>query len=109
MKTDPKLKQYQYYARLKYPRKTAPRASTVVCQTAKMEEEVPSSRNLTSHVSFHTNTILQRRTPTSTPQSSPLICQTLRAPLPKSHFNQLKQQPSFSSSEEADGDYFKNF
>ncbi|KAM3135137.1 hypothetical protein pb186bvf_012783 [Paramecium bursaria] len=111
MKTDPKAKHDRFYSKVK--RKTQ-RASTTQVQQSKNELfNTPVIKPIQGgQVQIEFNSILCRRTPGSTPQSSPLVQQEnikIKSQQRKSIFNQLRKDSNSSNGSLDDAtDYFKN-
>ncbi|CAD8059370.1 unnamed protein product [Paramecium sonneborni] len=106
MKTDPLEKQEQFYIK---PKRRVNKSSTMSFNTTSnndVNDNKESTRNTIQQMSIEMNSIKQRRTPNTTPQSSPLITKNLekQEPLKKqrmSIFQKMKgQSQAFSSSDE---------
>ncbi|CAK58507.1 unnamed protein product (macronuclear) [Paramecium tetraurelia] len=107
MKTDPLEKQEKFY---KKPKRRFNKSSTMTFDTIPNNNEESDNKEDTQlcirQMSIEMNSIKQRRTPNSTPQSSPLITkiQEKQVPLKQqkmSIFQKMKgQQQAFSSDEE---------
>ncbi|CAD8056385.1 unnamed protein product [Paramecium sonneborni] len=106
MKTDPLENQERFY---KKPKRRVNKSSTMSFNTIQNNEEndnKESTGNTVQQMSIEMNSIKQRRTPNTTPQSSPLIMKNLvqqESPQKQrmSIFQKMKnQQQPFSSDEE---------
>ncbi|CAD8141580.1 unnamed protein product [Paramecium pentaurelia] len=106
MKTDPLEKQEKFY---KKPKRRVNKSSTMQFHTTTNNEDndnMETNRQAIQQMSIEMNSIKQRRTPNTTPQSSPLITQDLEKQEPQkkqrmSIFQKMKgQSQAFSSDED---------